>query len=265
MNSNKIRINAFIWCMHYYKTPNRECPSVHPILHMGLKLKTDTNVSESRANWELEETTVLQKWEATPPVAFSTLHSTPLRFSHPLGLHSPPDSGTWLPLCTIFLSPTWWPLDAADGTAKVVGEVYIKPTGSALTSVPPPPPHYRWEGRGNERRRRQVCRILPPPHHHTLSPAVPPPHFLHDCSADASSLTLLREVEPVLTPKFGKPRSHHRPRVSIGFRVLESADENYQSPVVEFLMDSVKEINQLKEAYPEETEFEKDATWQVIY
>ena len=30
-------------------------------------------------------------------------------------------------------------------------------------------------------------------------------------------------------------------------------------------MDSVKEINQLKKAYPEETEFEEDAAWQVIY
>ena len=32
----------------------------------------------------------------------------------------------------------------------------------------------------------------------------------------------------LLTVKFGKPRSHHRPKVSIGFRVLESADGNYQ-------------------------------------
>jgi hypothetical protein len=36
-------------------------------------------------------------------------------------------------------------------------------------------------------------------------------------------------------------------------------------PAVGFLMDSVKEINQLKKAYLEETEFEEDAAWQVIY
>jgi hypothetical protein len=41
-----------------------------------------------------------------------------------------------------------------------------------------------------------------------------------DCQAEDSA--------DVLTVKFGKPRSHHRPRVSIGFRVLESADGNYQ-------------------------------------
>ena len=69
----------------------------------------------------------------------------------------------------------------------------------------------------------------------------------------------------VLTAKFGKPQSHHRPRVSIGFRVLELADGHYQSPVVGLLGGLVKEINSLKEAYPEETEFKENATWQCIY
>lgn len=32
----------------------------------------------------------------------------------------------------------------------------------------------------------------------------------------------------LLTSKFGKPRNRHQPRVSIDFRVLESADGNYQ-------------------------------------
>ena len=69
----------------------------------------------------------------------------------------------------------------------------------------------------------------------------------------------------VLTSKFGKPRNCHRPRVSIGFRVLESAEGNYQSPAIGFLMDSVKEINQLNKAYPEDAKFEEDAAWQFIY
>ena len=69
----------------------------------------------------------------------------------------------------------------------------------------------------------------------------------------------------LLTVKFDKPRSHHRLRVSIGFRVLESADGHYQSPFVRFLMGSVKEINLFKEAYLEETKFKKDAAWLVIY
>ncbi|RXX53957.1 hypothetical protein DD600_25915, partial [Enterobacter cloacae] len=37
------------------------------------------------------------------------------------------------------------------------------------------------------------------------------------------------------------------------------------SPIVGFLLYSVKEINLLKEAYPEVTEFKKDAAWQFIY
>ena len=37
------------------------------------------------------------------------------------------------------------------------------------------------------------------------------------------------------------------------------------SPIVGFLLYSVKEINLLNEAYPEVTEFKKDAAWQVIY
>ncbi len=32
-----------------------------------------------------------------------------------------------------------------------------------------------------------------------------------------------------------------------------------------FLLYSVKEIDLLKEAYPEETEFKENAAWQVIY
>ena len=64
----------------------------------------------------------------------------------------------------------------------------------------------------------------------------------------------------VLTVKFGKPRSHHRPRVSFGFRVLESADEIITSVVVGFLLYSVKEINQSNKVYPGETELKKDAT-----
>jgi len=38
-----------------------------------------------------------------------------------------------------------------------------------------------------------------------------------------------------------------------------------KSPIVGFLLYSVKEINLLKEAYPEETEFKEDAAWQFIY
>ena len=67
----------------------------------------------------------------------------------------------------------------------------------------------------------------------------------------------------MLTPKFGKPRSHHRPRVSIDFKVLEFADGNCQLPIVGFLMDSVKEINQLNEVYLEETKFKEDTTWEL--
>jgi hypothetical protein len=54
----------------------------------------------------------------------------------------------------------------------------------------------------------------------------------------------------VLTPKFGKPRGHHRLRIRVGYTVMELADENYHSPSVGFLVDSVKKINQLKEVYP---------------
>ncbi len=63
--------------------------------------------------------------------------------------------------------------------------------------------------------------------------------------------------------KFGKPQSHHRSRVSISFRVLESAD--WKSPIVGFLLNSVKEINLLKKVYPEVTEFKQDTAWQFIY
>uniref|UniRef100_I1QKD2 Uncharacterized protein n=1 Tax=Oryza glaberrima TaxID=4538 RepID=I1QKD2_ORYGL len=38
-----------------------------------------------------------------------------------------------------------------------------------------------------------------------------------------------------------------------------------KSPIVGFLLYSVKEINILKEAYPEVTEFKEDAAWQFIY
>ncbi len=38
-----------------------------------------------------------------------------------------------------------------------------------------------------------------------------------------------------------------------------------KSPIVEFLVDSVKEINLLKEVYLEVTEFKVDAAWQFIY
>jgi hypothetical protein len=38
-----------------------------------------------------------------------------------------------------------------------------------------------------------------------------------------------------------------------------------KSPIVGFLVDSVKEINLLKEVYPEVTEFKEDAAWQFIY
>ncbi len=38
-----------------------------------------------------------------------------------------------------------------------------------------------------------------------------------------------------------------------------------KSSVVEFLLYSVKEIDPLKEAYPEETEFKENVAWQVIY
>ena len=48
-----------------------------------------------------------------------------------------------------------------------------------------------------------------------------------------------------LTPKFSKPKIHYRSRISIGLMVLELADGNYQSLVVRFLVDSVKEISQL--------------------
>jgi hypothetical protein len=61
----------------------------------------------------------------------------------------------------------------------------------------------------------------------------------------------------LLTIEFGKSG------VVIGFKVLESTDGNYQSPIVVFLMDSGK--YQLKEAYIEEPEFKEDAIWQFIY
>jgi hypothetical protein len=64
----------------------------------------------------------------------------------------------------------------------------------------------------------------------------------------------------VLTPKFSKPRGHHRLRNRIGFRVLELADGKCHSSAVGFLVDSVKKINQLNEAYPEKVEFKEDAT-----
>ncbi len=38
-----------------------------------------------------------------------------------------------------------------------------------------------------------------------------------------------------------------------------------KSSVVGFLLYSVKEIDLLKEAYLEETEFKENAAWQVIY
>uniref|UniRef100_I1NJY8 Uncharacterized protein n=1 Tax=Oryza glaberrima TaxID=4538 RepID=I1NJY8_ORYGL len=38
-----------------------------------------------------------------------------------------------------------------------------------------------------------------------------------------------------------------------------------KSPIVGFLLYSVKEIDLRKEAYPEETEFKENAAWQVIY
>uniref|UniRef100_I1PBZ6 Uncharacterized protein n=1 Tax=Oryza glaberrima TaxID=4538 RepID=I1PBZ6_ORYGL len=41
--------------------------------------------------------------------------------------------------------------------------------------------------------------------------------------------------------------------------------EVIKSPIVGFLLYSIKEINLLKEAYPEETEFKENAAWQVIY
>lgn len=36
-------------------------------------------------------------------------------------------------------------------------------------------------------------------------------------------------------------------------------------PIVGFLVDSVKEINRLKEVYLVETEFKEDVVWQFIY
>lgn len=53
----------------------------------------------------------------------------------------------------------------------------------------------------------------------------------------------------LLKPKFGKRLSRYRLRVSIGLKVLKLVHGNYQSPAVGFLVDSVKEINQLKEFY----------------
>lgn len=69
----------------------------------------------------------------------------------------------------------------------------------------------------------------------------------------------------MLTPKFGMPQSRHRPIACISLKVLELADGNYQLPVVGFLVDLVKLINQLKEVYPEEAEFKKDTACQFIY
>lgn len=40
--------------------------------------------------------------------------------------------------------------------------------------------------------------------------------------------------------------------------VLELADGNYQSLVVRFLVDSVKEISQLQKTFLEDAEFKKD-------
>ena len=65
----------------------------------------------------------------------------------------------------------------------------------------------------------------------------------------------------VLAVKFGKPR------VIIGLESV-SASESWnqpmgiiKSPIVGFLVDSVKEINLLNEVYPEVTEFKEDAAW----
>ena len=38
-----------------------------------------------------------------------------------------------------------------------------------------------------------------------------------------------------------------------------------KSPIIGFLVDSVKEINLLKEVYSEVTEFEEDMTWNFPY
>ncbi|BAS78222.1 Os02g0297000, partial [Oryza sativa Japonica Group] len=57
------------------------------------------------------------------------------------------------------------------------------------------------------------------------------------------------------------------PKVIIGLEsLLASASWNWpmriiKSPIVAFLVDSVKEINLLKEVYPEVTEFKEDAAW----
>jgi hypothetical protein len=67
-------------------------------------------------------------------------------------------------------------------------------------------------------------------------------------------------VTPLLTVKFGKPRSPDRPRVSIGSRVLESVDESHQ-----VASNQIKKINQLKKVYLEETVFKEDVAWQFIY
>ncbi len=52
----------------------------------------------------------------------------------------------------------------------------------------------------------------------------------------------------MLTVKFGKPRSNHRSRVSIGFKIQESADGSRQFAVARFLLYLVKEIHLLKES-----------------
>ncbi len=64
----------------------------------------------------------------------------------------------------------------------------------------------------------------------------------------------------LLTVKFGKPQSH------LFVLELVSALDFWnrpmgiiKSPIVGFLVDSVKEINLLKKVYPEETEFKEDA------
>lgn len=63
----------------------------------------------------------------------------------------------------------------------------------------------------------------------------------------------------MLTLKFGKLRIHH---------LLESVSASkssnrpigiIKSSIVGFLVDSVNEINQLKELYPEKTELKEDA------
>jgi hypothetical protein len=61
--------------------------------------------------------------------------------------------------------------------------------------------------------------------------------------------------------------TRHRARgfQGVNGEIWQAPKQITTSPIVGFLLYSVKEINLLKKAYPEVTEFKEDAAWQFIY